>query len=137
VHVGPVTLRARFNAVATTPWRPDRDRVPRDPRADGPAFAAWVVASAAAFAVPGVTSVTFGDVDGTAASALRRLQGLAGGERLDPTTAPPQGIHLLAARTGNGARVLLANLGTRAGTLEVAGAVVEVAAGAVVERELP
>ncbi|NHI15734.1 hypothetical protein [Microbacterium excoecariae] len=70
VHVGPVTLRAHLNNVATTaPPRPptadlaagygpeliDAD----DPRQAAPELAAWTVASAAALAVPGVRSLSF------------------------------------------------------------------------------
>ncbi|MGN6200110.1 hypothetical protein [Humibacter sp.] len=70
VHVGPVTLRPRFNNVATTPPpRPahadlreghgpqlvDAD----DERQDASELAAWTVASAAALAVPGVASIAF------------------------------------------------------------------------------
>ena len=70
VHVGPVTLRPRFNNVATTPPpRPayadlregygpqliDAD----DERQDAVELAAWTVASAAALAMPGVASIAF------------------------------------------------------------------------------
>ncbi|GAA3758227.1 hypothetical protein GCM10022240_08720 [Microbacterium kribbense] len=70
VHVGPVTLRAHFNDVATTPPPSsgatdlaegygtaliDAD----DERYDAPELAAWTIASAAALAVPGVATVTY------------------------------------------------------------------------------
>jgi len=110
VHVGPVTLRARFNAVATTSWRPDRDVGIRDPRVDSPGFAAWVVASAAAFAVDGVETVVFGDVDGAAGPVLRRLQEFSGLQRLDPMGVAPQGVHVVAGTSADELRVLLANL---------------------------
>lgn len=77
VHIGPVTLRSRFNAVATTPFVPHDDdaddhdsgtlvagygaqQVPEatDPRQTSAGVAAWTVCSIAALAVPGVRSVT-------------------------------------------------------------------------------
>ncbi|WP_432561804.1 hypothetical protein [Kineococcus sp. SYSU DK003] len=134
VHVGPVTLRARFNAVATTPWRPGRDRVARDPRVDAPAFAAWVVASAAEFSVAGVASVTFGDVGGTAPDSLRRLARFAGLERLHLGSALPQGVHVLAGRDAEQVRVLVANLAPTTRALELDGAELVVEPGAVVEH---
>ena len=123
VHVGPVTLRPRFNAVATTPWRIDRDRVPRDPRRDARGFAAWVIASAAAFAVPGVASVSFGDVDGPAAASLRLLAGLDGSRRLRlaPGCVLPQGVHLIGGRGVDGDAVLLANLADDVRVVDLAG----------------
>ncbi|MFD0484459.1 hypothetical protein ACFQ46_17850 [Kineococcus sp. GCM10028916] len=124
VHVGPVTLRPRFNAVATTPWRVDRDRVPRDPRRDGRGFAAWVIASAAAFAVPGVASVSFGDVDGSAAAGLRLLAGLDGSRRLRlaPGCVLAQGVHLIGGRGAGGDAVLVANLADDVRVVDLAGA---------------
>ncbi|TXR55777.1 hypothetical protein [Quadrisphaera setariae] len=80
VHVGPVTLRPRFNDVATTPPSPpdaptdDGTAAPPeglpegygaqqqghdDPRQSAPQLAAWTIASAAALAVPGVASLTY------------------------------------------------------------------------------
>jgi hypothetical protein len=72
VHIGPVTLRPRFNDAATTPQpAPQRSDLSEgygteftgavDARlAEGP-FAAWTIASVAAFAVPGVASLTLGE----------------------------------------------------------------------------
>lgn len=70
LHVGPVTLRPRFNAVATTAFVPydvesvvtgyGPQRVPdsTDPRQHAPALAAWTVATVAALSVPGIDSIT-------------------------------------------------------------------------------
>lgn len=70
VHVGPVTLRPRFNNVAT-----EKPEIPKvldlsvgygaewfgadDQRQQSPELAAWLVASAAAISVPGVDSLTY------------------------------------------------------------------------------
>ena len=73
VHVGPVTLRSRFNAVSTSP-RPMTSTdglttgyaaqlVPgaTDPRQLGHGYAAWLVSAAAALAVPGVETIAFAE----------------------------------------------------------------------------
>lgn len=101
VHVGPVTLRAHLNNVATTsPRRPGGDDLSEgygpqflnadDERQRDPELAAWTIASAAALAVPGVATVSFfeewgprgvRDVDGAdypVAEALRALASLDG-----------------------------------------------------------
>ncbi|WP_417510028.1 hypothetical protein [Microbacterium sp.] len=70
VHVGPITLRPRFNSVATEPppAHADTDLThgygaelsgEDDQRQSSPELAAWTVASAAAVAVDGVASITF------------------------------------------------------------------------------
>jgi len=70
VHVGPVTLRPRFNDVATTPQElPARADLAEgygaeftgaaDARQTAPELAAWTIASAAALAVPGVASIAY------------------------------------------------------------------------------
>ncbi|GAB2510195.1 hypothetical protein [Paramicrobacterium agarici] len=76
VHVGPVTLRARYNAVATTPYAADRatdvsggygaERVAEatDARQTSPAMAAWVMASTFALAIDNVASITLGEAWG-------------------------------------------------------------------------
>ncbi|QOR70537.1 hypothetical protein IM660_18425 [Ruania alkalisoli] len=99
VHIGPVTLRPPFNAVAerdyASPTRPDLAEGygpaladATDPRQQAPELAAWTIASAAALAVPGVTSISYFeqwgprgvvDSDGApypVAGALEALRGL-------------------------------------------------------------
>lgn len=70
VHIGPVSLRPHLNDVATTP-EPVAARSDladgygpalldaADPRQDAPELAAWTIASAAAFSVPGVVTLSF------------------------------------------------------------------------------
>jgi D-apionolactonase len=104
VHVGPITLRPRYNDCARTPQRCAATNslddgygaelfCADDARQRMPQFAAWAVASAAALAVPGVASLTYfedwgprgiRDRDGTnypVAASLRQLSRL-GGRRL-------------------------------------------------------
>ncbi|NYI66961.1 hypothetical protein [Spelaeicoccus albus] len=71
LHIGPVTLRPRFNAVATSPFYPSTAGDVRagygaefvtdstDPRQHSPTTARWRQASIAALSVPGVQSVTY------------------------------------------------------------------------------
>lgn len=70
VHVGPITLRPRYNDVATAPEpMPVRTDLADgygaqftgadDPRQTSAELAAWTIASAAALAVPGVSSLSF------------------------------------------------------------------------------
>ena len=133
VHIGPVTLRPRFNNVATvrsprpTPPISPRATAPRspardDPRIDAPELAAWTVASAAALAVPGVATLCYfeewgprGIRDPTAAPArsprcsagCRSSSGAAllGGE------SPDGQLWALGARHERGTTVLAANIG--------------------------
>jgi len=137
VHVGPVTLRPRFNDVATTPPpRSGRTDLAAgyaaelldadDPRQSSPELAAWTVASAAAFAVPGVASVTFFEqwgprgiqsADGAerpAAAALRALIDTAGADdgpaRLLHGDSPDGLLWAVGGATSDGGTVLVANL---------------------------
>ncbi len=137
VHVGPVTLRSRFNAVATSgPAGGDTDDVDdvdggygaehvpgaTDARQESAALAAWAVASASALAVPGVAGITYfeewgprglAEADGRpfpVATALAGLHALAGRPALEPEGPVPPGLWLVAANRDGAAEVLLANL---------------------------
>lgn len=133
VHIGPVTLRPRFNNVATTappmpvhgdlregygPHLLDAD----DERQDAPELAAWLVASVAALAAPGVSSLTFFEEwgprgilrsDGSArpvASALRALTALTGRPSLRGAS-PDELVWAVGAVGTDGCEtVLIANL---------------------------
>lgn len=77
LHVGPITLAARFNAVATSaPQVPTSDTLDdgfgaelvagaTDPRQSASSLGAWVLASVAALAVAGVESVSYFETSGT------------------------------------------------------------------------
>ena len=138
VHIGPVTLRPRFNNVATTrrPTEQHRDQHhdlsggygahvdgADDERQSAPQLATWTIASAAALAVPGVESLTYfeewgprgvrtsGGSDLPVAEAVRALVRLHGSERL--IGASPDGlVWALGGSTPGGTTVLVANLGT-------------------------
>lgn len=70
LHIGPITLRPRFNNVSTTPEPgPSRDDLAEgfgaqftgenDPRQDAPELTAWMLASVAALASAQVESLTY------------------------------------------------------------------------------
>lgn len=131
VHIGPVSLRPRFNNVATTPEpAPTRADLSEgfgaaftgivDDRQQSSELAAWVIGSAAALAVPGVSSLSWfetwgprglADASGAtpAAAALEALVSLAGGMLL--TGDSPDGlVWACGARTAEGVIILAANL---------------------------
>ncbi|MDQ1530997.1 MAG: D-apionolactonase [Microbacteriaceae bacterium] len=135
VHIVPITLRPRFNNVATNaPPTPEHDDLREgygphlvdadDARQSAPELAAWTVASAAALAVPGVSSLTYFEEWGprglrsaaglrfAAADAIDALRGLAGREGL--VGPSPDGlVWALGARGDDGDTVLIANLDER------------------------
>lgn len=141
VHVGPVTLRPRFNDVATgrqpAPTRGDLSEgygaeftSAVDPRQGSRELAAWAIASAAALAVPGVASITWFEEWGDrgifgaggerrpvagAIEALARLKG----SRLLWGDSPDGLIWALGGRGRSDARVLVANLDDRTRTATV------------------
>ncbi|MGI8459350.1 MAG: hypothetical protein ACR2LI_14745 [Propionibacteriaceae bacterium] len=66
VHVGPITLRRRFNAVATTdpPDPADEATAGTDPLLGTGFAAAWTLGSVAALAVPGVAGLSYFETAG-------------------------------------------------------------------------
>lgn len=156
VHIGPVTLRPRFNNVATTPppMSPHADLRegygPQlldadDDRQDAAELAAWTIASAAALAVPGVASLTYFEewgprgirsadgADRPVAGALRALAALHG-TRLLHGSSPDGLVWAIGGASGSGEEaVLVANLDrvTRAVEVRMPGrtATARVAAG--------
>jgi hypothetical protein len=132
VHIGPVTLRSRFNAVATTRTADslltDLDAgygaavTPEatDPRQTSPAVLAWTVASAAALAVAGVETISWFEASGPrglrdgqsefpVATALRWLAEIAGRPLLEATDAPA-GLWAIGATVDGSSVALVANL---------------------------
>jgi hypothetical protein len=160
VHVGPMTLRPRFNDAATSaPPRPPDDTLDHgygphlidadDPRQAAPQLAAWTIASAAALAIPGVAGLTYFEewgargirgcdgVDYPVADALRRLAALTGTQRLHGES--PDGLVWALGGSADGRESLLvANLDVRPRMVELASpagrAGIEVAAGGWMER---
>jgi len=136
LHVGPVTLRPRFNAVATSPIAPaaaalDADTV--DARQTAPQLATWLIASASALAEGGASSVTWFEdrgprgveaIDGEpfpVREAMAALHELSGAPLLLPavTTPDDEATRVLGVRTPRGARLLVARLGDTADDLTI------------------
>lgn len=130
VHIGPVSLRPRFNNVATSPEQlPARADLAEgygaeftgasDDRQDAPELAAWTIASVAALAVPTTASVSFFETtgprgiratDGTprpTQAAVAALDSLSGAELLHQPDAAE--IWAIGARTAAETTVLVAN----------------------------
>jgi len=144
LHVGPVTLAQRFNAVPTGD-RPDPATDAArgtDPLLDTDLAAAWVLASVAALAVPGVAGLTYLETTGPrglvdddgrprpVAAVLARLAGLRG--RTCRAVSVPAGLAALAVDDQDRTLVLLADL-----TGQGREVVVEAAAGAAAPVALP
>ncbi|NQX17607.1 hypothetical protein [Rathayibacter sp. VKM Ac-2857] len=141
LHIGPITLGARMNAVSTSPFDPgaaDIDRsgygpeaVPgaTDERQQAPELAAWVVGSLAALAVPAVASLAYFEQWGPrgiaaatgvspAGVVLQWAADLVGSPRLE-VDAP--GLVVLGAAAPGGRVLLLGNPGGTAVTVDPAG----------------
>ncbi|WP_426185331.1 hypothetical protein [Microbacterium sp. TWP3-1-2b2] len=143
VHIGPVTLRPRFNNVATSPEpAPTLTDLSEgygaqftgaeDERQNSMELAAWTIASAAALAVPGVESLSWFETWGPrglrdatgaprfVAEAITALSPLAG--RMLLWGSSPDGLlWAIGARADDEDVVLVANLGRvpRTATVEV------------------
>jgi D-apionolactonase len=137
VHVGPITLRPRFNNVATkAPQIPEVTDLSigygaewfgnSDNRQQSPELAAWTIASAAAIAITGVNSITFFEERGPRGiqsaegdaypvyAAVKELSELVGGNLLAGES--PDGM-LWAI--GSGSTVLVANLREETAQVEI------------------
>lgn len=136
VHIGPVTLRPRFNAVATSMLGPatttgidggyGAHQVPdsTDPRQPSLAAGAWLIASAAALAVDGVASLTYCETWGprgltdTSGStypvgrAFGWLAGITGWHVTTEISSPATDLSVIIARSAADTVLLAANLGT-------------------------
>jgi hypothetical protein len=130
VHVGPVSLLPRFNAVATSRPAGEAEPAPSDQRQTAAALATWIVASAAAFSVPGVASVSWFEAAGP--RGLRTMDGddlpvrrgalavlaLSEAPALDAIGSPP-GVHVLAGSLEGRVVALAASLRDEAVTVLV------------------
>ncbi|KQQ01568.1 MULTISPECIES: hypothetical protein [unclassified Rathayibacter] len=139
LHVGPVTLGARMNAVSTSPFDPGDEDIERsgygpqnvpgatDERQSSPSLAAWVVGSLDALAQEGVDSLAYFEQWGPRGVAGR--DGLAPAGRVLEWAAELSGalrreVHApgLAALAA-GTVVLLGNLGGEAVEVAIDGVV--------------
>ncbi len=131
VHIGPVSLRPRFNNVATAPEpAPTREDLAEgygsaftgasDDRQSAPELGAWLVASAAALAVPGVDALSWFETWGPrgltgasgrtpAAAAIDALCELRGSTLLS-APSPDGLVWAIGGRCDGADVVLVANL---------------------------
>lgn len=137
VHVGPVTLRPRFNAVRTTsdPEHTTGDLDPDtvDARQAEPQLGSWVIASAAALAEGGAASITWFEALGPRGlvgddgnpfpvrDAVAAVHGMSGAPLLVPAenSAGDAATWVIGVRTSDGARLLVARLGDAPGDVVV------------------
>ena len=139
LHIGPITLGARFNAVATTPapLAPGPDLTAgygaalvegaSDPRTGAASLAAWLVASVAALSAPTVDSLCFVEEWGPrsasheqAVQALAWLSQLEGATLID-ASAPGLAVIAAASRAGGRTVVIIANLSAERRAVSVPG----------------
>ena len=147
LHIGPITLRPRFNAVATTGpaaglgeiefagYGPEHLPAATDTRQQSAALAAWLIASVDAFAVPGVASLCYFEAWGargiagsgaaerypvaTAVEWIRELEGMTLRE-LRGDLPPAVAVLVADDRTTPGAlTAVMANLSDRTQALKV------------------
>ena len=113
LHIGPVTLAARFNAVATQ--APLEEELPTQDSLQDTAFAAaWLLGSIAALTMPGIASIsyaTFADLGSPAGQLLQQLATHRGSEVLSTDTGP-ETIAVYPVRTPDGILAYTANLTT-------------------------
>ena len=128
LHVGPVTLKSRFNAVATD--KTDLEEPQPDTRQSSWWAAGWTLGSLAALARGGATSVTYFDLAGPhallgrsassvsqASSApypvfqiIRRVAAIRGAHLLATHVSDQKAVAMLALAKGNHLVVFAANL---------------------------
>ena len=137
VHVGPVTLRPRFNAVRTTS-NPEHTAGVLDPdtvdaRQAEPQLGSWVIASAAALAGGGAASITWFEALGPRGlvaengtpfpvrDAVAAVHGMSGAPLLVPAenSAGDADTWVIGVRTSDGARLLVARLGDTLGDVVI------------------
>ncbi|GAA1974813.1 hypothetical protein [Microbacterium pumilum] len=144
VHIGPVTVRPRFNPVATAAEPgPTRDDLAEgygaeftggvDPRQSSPELAAWTIASAAALGIPGVASIAWFEEWGPrgirsvagdplpAHDAMATLADMAASASDDLLSgdSPDGELWAIGAQSSTGSRVLVANIGRIERTVDV------------------
>jgi hypothetical protein len=105
LHLGPVTLKARFNAVATSGEDgAAAEAMATDPLQPETFAAAWMLGSIAALSIPGVDSVSYFEASGP--------RGISGPEGLTPAgellaaLAAVRGADVLAVEDGTSGLVL-------------------------------
>ncbi|MGF6832455.1 hypothetical protein QF015_000604 [Paenarthrobacter sp. TE4293] len=121
LHVGPVTLKPRFNAVSTTTATDETpDEAPTDSLQTDEFAAAWVLGSIAALSIPGVQSLSYFEVAGPRGissptgltPAGRILNSIAAlrGRSIFKTRGSRRGLVLYPVQSEDGIEIYAANL---------------------------
>ncbi|MCH6472135.1 hypothetical protein [Sinomonas terrae] len=110
LHIGPITIAPRFNAVATDAPRDDELPQP-SPLAARPLGAAWALGSVAVLTLPEVASLSYGLPGGAEAPMARLLTQLAGlsGSEVLSTATTATGPVAYPVRSGPAITCFLAN----------------------------
>lgn len=144
LHIGPITFRPRFNAVATSSTRlpagvdargygAHLDPDATDARWRSPAAGPWLLAALDRLAQPGVASIAVGEASGprgvvdgdgltAAGEVLAWFASRSSGDRLPTTGAPSSGVTAVAVRTHGRTEVLLGSLSDDAVTVALSSA---------------
>jgi hypothetical protein len=122
LHIGPITLTRRYNAVSTEP--PTSPEVPApDARQNEPFGAAWLLGSVASLTMPGVASLSYGtleDLEAPAGQLLAQLAALRGHEVLRTNGAGTTTV-VYPVRTADGIVCWAANLAPWPTAIDVLG----------------
>ncbi|MGF4041775.1 hypothetical protein ACX800_08885 [Paenarthrobacter nitroguajacolicus] len=122
LHIGPVTLAARFNAVATQ--RPMEEELPsQDPLQSTPFAAAWLLGSITALTSPGTGSISYATVSELGSPAGQLLLHLTAhrGSEVLATNAEPELVAVYPVRTPGGVLTFVGNLTAHAADVRVVG----------------
>jgi hypothetical protein len=111
LHIGPVTLTPRFNAVATQ--RPMEEELPsQDPLQSTLFAAAWLLGSITALTRPGTGSISYATVSELGSPAGQLLLQLAAhqGSEVLATNSDPEVVAVYPVRTPGGVLTFVGNL---------------------------
>lgn len=111
LHIGPVTLAPRFNAVATQP--PVQEELPASDAQQGTPFAAaWLLGSITALTRPGTASINYATHSklGSPAGQLLRQLGAQRGREVLATETRPETLAVYPVRTPEGILTFVGNL---------------------------
>lgn len=122
LHVGPVTLTPRFNAVATEP--PIQEELPAGDALQGTPFAAaWLLGSVTSLTGPKTASISYATASEIASPAGQLLLQLAAqsGREVLATNANPEVVAVYPVRTPGGVLTFVANLTAHIASVRVVG----------------
>lgn len=96
LHVGPVTLKPRFNAVSTSGGLDGTAEASCDPLQAEPFAAAWMLGSIAALSIPGIRSISY--FEATGPSGISSSTGLTPAGNILSSIAAQRGRNILGTQ---------------------------------------